>query len=411
MMYRKTAVMVVVAAIVSGPGAWAQTVSYSTAPAPQTDTALEGDKKIVDTQLVPGFYPALTVAAVRHSNGKKSSNLRQAEIEYTASAGLTYKAELGQHDLQLFYGATVISHSKFKQDNYIQNTLGAGLNLDLTDRFNLLLDAGYVDGAEPRGSTGSRLVGNIDPDTYHLFRYGAEGIYGRRSNTMQVSLAAHQQQLRYTNNQQGFRDRDRLNLRGRAYYNLGPSTATFVELTNSTIDYLTNNRLDSTEQSYSVGARWEATDITSAEVSIGNLTKNFDDPTVNDFSGVTYLGKVLWAPQTFTNVSLYTSRRTEESSEPGSSYFVSNLLGVSVDYAYSDSIGLLAYTNYTKDDFSDTRRDTTWDYGLGMDYTMRPWLFLGLRAGQTSRSSNVSAANYDDQFIGLSVTMSNEPAK
>jgi len=409
-MYKKITVAAVVTAAVTGPVVLAQTASYSTAPAPQTNTALEGDKKVVDTQLVPGFYPALTVAAVRHSNGHKSSNLKQAEIEYSASAGLTYKAELGQHDLQLFYGASVISHSKFKQDNYIQNTLGAGLNLDLTDRFNMVLDAGYIDGAEPRGSTGSRLIGNTDPDAYHLFRYGAEGIYGRRSNTMQVSLAAHQEQLRYTNNQQGFRDRDRLNLRGRVYYNLGPSTTTFVELINSNIDYLTNNRLDSTDQAYSVGARWEATDITAAEFSIGNLSKNFDDPTVQDFSGATYLGKLLWAPLTFTDVSLYASRRTEESSEPGSTYFVSNLLGTAVNHALSDSIGLLAYANYTTDDYSNDRRDTIWDYGLGMDYTMRPWLFLGLRAGQTSRSSSVSAANYDDQFIGFSVTMSNEPA-
>ncbi len=410
-MYRKTALVAAVATLVSGPVAWAQTVSYSTAPAPQTNTALEADRKVVDTNLVPGFYPALTIAAVRHSNGHKSSNLKQAETVYSASAGLTYKAELGQHDLQLFYGASVISHSKFKQDDYVQNTLGAGLNLDLTDRFNMILDAGYIDGAEPRGSTGSRLDSNSDPDAYHLFRYGAEGIYGRRSNTMQVSLAAHQEQLRYTNNQQGFRDRNRLNLRGRVYYNVGPSTSTFVELTNSNIDYLTNNRLDSTEQAYSIGARWEATDITAAEFSIGNLTKNFDDPTVDDFSGATYLGKVLWAPLTFTNVSLYASRRTEESSEPDSTYFVSNLVGVSLDHALSDSIGLLAYANHTTDDFSNDRRDTTWDYGLGMDYAMRPWLFFGLRAGQTSRSSNVSAANYDDQFIGLSVTMSNEPAR
>lgn len=384
----------------------AQNQSYSSAPAASTQNAINPPTG-VDDELLPGFYPSISIVASRHSNSLQSSGLEQADTVITVTPAFVFKTELGvgRHSAQISYTPVIEKYDKLSSEDEITHNLDGSVHLDVSDKFSVDLNAGYSDGAESRGASGTPLEQSLDRNEFNSTRYGAQAIYGRRSAKMQVAGAVSRNELRFTNNDQELRNRDSDNLTGRIYYNIGPKTATFLEGSVTDIDYLSGiSTLDSTETRYSLGLRWDTTAITGAEIKVGHLEKDFDDPSGADFSGLSYLGSINWQPRPFTSAKFYASRTTEESTTDTASYFASNLFGVSASHDLTGQISVFGYLNFTNDEFSDGREDDITDVGIGIDYLMRPWLKFGAQYGLVERDSTDPVGDFEDQFISLSVT-------
>jgi len=118
---------------------------------------------------------------------------------------------------------------------------------------------------------------------------------------------------------------------------------------------------------------------------------------------------VIWEPTAFTRVSGYASRAVEESSDSAASFFVSDLIGITVNHGLSDRLNLLGYYNQTEDDFSNGRLDDIKDYGIGLDFAMREWLSLNARVGRISRGSNESDVEFNDTFVSVGLSAKRQP--
>lgn len=380
---------------------------YGLPPSAATGRTLSPPEE-VDGRLLPGFYPGISVIATSHSNARRTTTNDQSDVEITISPQLVYRHQLGSNsELRVGYNASTTNFADLSSEDVNSQGLNAALLLNLGDRTRVGVEAGYVEGSEDRGSSAARSGLNIGlgPDEYEQTNIGANVHWGTRQDRLELGLGVTNNDIQYTNNDQSSRDRDRTALRGIAKYNISPKTSLLAEISQSDVDYLDiNNNRDSKERQFTIGADWQPTVLTGFQVRIGQTEKDFDNPQLRDYEGTSYLGRVKWEPTRLTAVSAYVSRAVEESSDAAASFFVSDLIGVTVNHSLSERINLLAYYNNTDDDYSDGRLDKVKDLGAGLDFAMREWLSLNARVGRIKRDSNAAEVPFRDTFISLGVT-------
>jgi len=382
--------------------AFGQAPWYSLPPAPQTGLAISPPVG-VQIELLSGVYPAMTVVASRASNPLRTENGEPDTIVWYWPS-IVYRTSVGRHEAQIGYSGIFKRYQKFDDQDTDNQIVDAGLDLDISERLDVNLQTVLAEGSETRGAPGTPLplFPLEDPNEFDSRSYFAEAIYGRRTNTIQLSGAIVHNEVRYTNNDQQARDRDRDSLRGRIYYNVAPSTSLFAQARVADIDYQDpTSVLDNTETAGFLGVLWEATEATFGEAMIGRLDKDFNDPSEDDFDGTAALLRADWLARPFTRVRLYASRTTEETSDPSASFFVSNLIGAAVEHEFTSRWTGYMYLNRTKDEFSNDRQDRFTDFGIGFDYDLTRLISLGVLYGDAKRSSNDPRADFDDEFVSI----------
>ena len=204
---------------------------------------------------------------------------------------------------------------------------------------------------------------------------------------------------------QEFRDRDTSGVFGEIHYNVTAKTSVFVLADYREFEYVNANATasDSEETSLQVGVEWQATTKTRGRFSIGQLDKDFKDPAVADTDQLTYALRLSWDPQTRTNVALYGSRRTEETTSALDSFYVSTLWGASIRHSFAERWSGNAYLNFIDDDFDSGRNDEYTDFGIGVDYAFRWWASVGARYGYIQRDSTVELNNYDENYFAITL--------
>lgn len=384
--------------------AHAQTWSYGVPAAPDTQRAVEPAPGVSDTAQ-RGLYAGLAASTTRHTNTLRSSNQVVEDDEIILAPSLLYRQDFGRHQAQIGYTANVVTYQDFSSQDVTAHNLDGALSLWPDEVLSFGAFGGYGKGYETRGAPGARLLGDVEPDTFDSWRYGISALLGRAESTMQFGIGYSRLTWDYTNNDQDIRDHDDDTITGRVYYNYSPITSFFLEANYTDVGYeQVIPKQDSTETSYLVGVRAAPTAALSGEIAYGVLTKEYDDPAIAGYDDNTYRARVRWVPVDRLGFNFFASRTTEESGELTSDFFVSDLLGVGVDYALTTRIRASAFYNHFEDDYAETGRlDTTHDWGVGLDYAMTDWFSIGVRYGQSDRDSNVPEAVYEDEYIGLTI--------
>jgi hypothetical protein len=392
--------LVLLASALPAPG---QEATYGIAPAASTQRALS-DRPGVDRDRAWGLYASVGVSYVKRDNVGRVGESGEADTALVITPTITYRTDIGRHSAQFTAGSTIARYDEFENEDFDNYTVDGALQLDLTRKLDADLYAGYAEGSEERGASGTRVIQDDQRDELEIVSYGGRVIYGRRTNKIQLAVGAGQSRLRYQNNSQQIRDRNDDYADATAYYNVGPRTSLFTGVLYREFDYLEPSvDLDSDETEYYVGASWEATARTVGTVRIGRLKKGFSNPDNGDFDGDTYAARIRWRARPRTGVTVYASRRTEETVSVTDSFFVSDLIGASIDHTFTGRVRGSLYFNHTDDEFRSGRNDTIKDYGGRLDYALRSWLSVGLRYSEIERESNDLLANYKDSVYGITL--------
>jgi len=375
---------------------------FGVAPSAGTQRALS-DPPTQSTREQEGLYAGVGVGYTQRSNVRRTADDDDQDdgaLVITPVAG--YKRFIGRHSAEVNVSTQFIRFDDFESENTETYSVNGLANLDVTRILDVDLFATYTDLAEPRGGSGTRLDQDLEPDQVEITEYGGVVTLGRRAARLQFQVGADRSQWRYQNNQQQFRDRDDDRVHGRAYYNISPRTSVFAGASLTDIDFLRSaTNPDSEELTYEAGARWEATAKTAGRFSIGRTEKDFDDPAAADARTTTLAGRVTWDARPRTSFSLYGSRQFEESTTADDDFFVSELIGASVNQSFGARINAFAYYNMTNDDYESGRNDDITDYGVGLDYSLRRWLSVGAQYSVIERDSNVPGEDYEDEVISL----------
>lgn len=314
------------------------------------------------------------------------AELKRNGDRYTASYAGNYGAygssggdDFAHHDVQL------------AGDNYFTSRARMGWLL------------GYQQETDPRGSTDRSI--SARPDRWHAPMLRGRFIYGGEKATGRLEGDIQRMQKRYDNNRDftAASDLDMTELAGRFYYRVSPRTLVLAEIRNNDIKYVTNTLANSVEQRLYIGATWEATAATTGIFKLGQLRKNFEDGSRDDFSGFSWEGIIRWQPTRFSVVDIETSKSTADPTGFGN-YTVNSGLNAVWQHKWTSYVTSKVVLGSLKADYNGAERvDTTRRYGLGVSYDVLRWLSIGADWGHTDRSSTDNTFDFKRNVVMLTI--------
>jgi hypothetical protein len=351
-------------------------------------------------------YPEIEVAVRGDSNiAIQPDATKRSDTIYYIRPAVRLEAKDGASLYELGYRGEYGRYSSFTSDNYENHDLfgNANMTFDARNRLNARLQ--FVDKVDPRGTL--NLVATPTPNEYHqttgsaLYSYGAEEAQGR------VELQGSYYNKEYVNNRFAtfVLDHDRAEYGGTFLWQMMPRT--YATATFRRYDYAYKDpsvTLDSHDNYYLVGVRWDATAATSGRFSAGRQTKKFDGgghlAGRQDFAGTAWEGGITWKPVSYSSLDLSTTKSTRESTGLGD-FTVSQTLNLTSTHSWTSTITSYIVAGAGRDSFQNapvaaaggtSREDTTRNAGLKVTYNIQRWLKVGAEYLVSLRNSN------DDNF-------------
>ena len=282
---------------------------------------------------------------------------------------------------------------------------------DISTRQDINLFAQYSDGADKRGE--GRRQGNtglipFERDKWNRWDYGGVWDYGALGARGRLTLMAGASDLTYNNNQGdgdivGTRalDRDWQFFGGTLYWRVAPKTSLLLDYLYTDINYKLATDSDSTEESWMVGVTWDATARTSGTLQYGNLTKDFDDPTKNDYDGPTWVASVSWRPRTYSVFTLTGTRNTQEPDGRGD-YVLRQDVSLAWLHDWATRFGTIVDVGFGTDDYRPTdRKDDLFYWSVAARYNFNQHFRLGASIAGYDRSSEVREFDYNQMIYML----------
>ena len=288
-------------------------------------------------------------------------------------------------------------------DNFNDHKLGLLADNVWSARLNSLVNADYVMGHDGRNALLFKSLeqwhtGGIKAKVH----YGAEGAQG------QFELAAGQISKRYDSNNSGstqFYNNDRTDFAGTFFYKVAPATHAFVEADNSKYSYVdaASFRLNSTEQRYMLGVKWEATAKTTGSVKLGTLKKTFDTGVLQSGSSTVWDADVLWSPLTYSKIDASLHQTANEYGGVGS-FIISRDSNLNWTHDWTGRVSSILALGDGVDNFQGVSRiDKRQNYSLKALYGFRTWLRAGLGYSLTKRNSTDANFTYTQNVTMLTL--------
>lgn len=361
------------------------------------------------------FTPLLTVRE------RYDDNIRAVEVSPKSSfvgmiaPSLTLSAEgrTAAFDLTLAL-PNYIYHSS-RADDHTDTHLTSSLDLDFDRRNRLGLDAGYHHMEET-----ASVVQNLQNDRWETMNIGAIYGYGAQTARGQVEVGTRLEQIRFKNDVvlpggsilNADRDRDVSAFFGTFYLAVAPKTKLLLEARQTTYDYASNALLNATNQALLAGVTWEATAITKGTVKVGNETKSFEAGGLGDKSNAMWEVSVDWSPLTYSTFALRSNSRFDEGTN-GAYAIKTSLVSLDWKHQWLQRLRSEVSVSQTRQDYLGAplasgaeRSDDIGAAGLGLTYSMRRWLDLGLSYSMLKGDSNAPGRSYDRNIVALTVDAS-----
>lgn len=185
--------------------------------------------------------------------------------------------------------------------------------------------------------------------------------------------------------EQDYLDRTVTRFIGRAEYNVSPVTSFFVQTNYLIHDYrfTPTNALDRSGDEVRLvgGAAFDLTPLIRTRIGAGYVSRNYDDPTASDLSGLALDVQVEYYLTELTTVSVAAKRDVRDAVIAGSPGFRSTRLSGEIDHELLRNLILIARADYEQDDYARIDRDDTlFHVGAGATYTANrhfqftPWV-------------------------------------
>lgn len=340
-----------------------------------------------------------------------NDNVGSAAVKTTSSfTMLNPNVVIGVPTRGQFYGAkysgAFARFSSSSIDNYNDQSVGLFADNAWSGRLNSLVNFDYIKGHDGRNA---RMVAN--KELWHstglkgMAHYGAEGAQG------QFEAAAGVLTKRYDSNNSGSTqnfDHDRSDLRGTFFYKVAPATQMFVEASNAKFNYVAaaSKPVDSSEQRYMVGVKWDATAKTTGSFKIGSMKKSFNLGLNAAKTATVWDADINWTPKTYSRVDASLHQTAFESGGVGGSFILTRESQVKWTHDWTGYIT----TAVSLDDGVDTyqasnpsRVDKRQSYALKAMYGFKPWLRAGLEYKNTKRNSSIAVWTYSQAITMLTL--------
>lgn len=361
-----------------------------------------------DGYFIPGFYPNIEVGLGYDDNVLRTDSNRESSAYLQIKPELQWVGAIRTHSVRLGYQGDYTNYFSVSDDNYRDHAVVADVILDLSKKFDLKVGGYFKKEHEGRAQAGALNTG-AEPNEFDEYGFYTEAVYGRRIANAQIGAKFDHVDREYTNNLgtggatgQEVRDYDQDKLTLVAYYSLGPRTQLLIEPSIADVSYPNSNQ-DNTITKFLVGITWEATAKTTGKIKVGRYEKDYDDAALDDASGMSAEGSVVWSPKTYSRFQFKLARDGFDSNIGGvSSNYDSTLASVDWKHDLTGLNQLQAGLSLENDDYdSSPREDDTFTAYVGLSRAVTRTVTVGLRYDREQRDSSIAGLDYEDNRISL----------
>ena len=360
--------------------------------------------------------PSLNISESRSDNIYSSPNNEESSNILVINPGIL--AEIVHGDSLYSLNAELsdgnYSDGLAKDDDYTDYIIAFDADIALNQSNKIMLGASISENHEDRGDGVTQgTTGFATPVEYDEDIFSAGYRLGNDDSMLSFELGAGRLDKEYTNFKSltAIRSYEKDDYGLTVYYKLAPKTDLLVEYNTASYEYdvavSAAQNLDSDEDKILVGAVWEATGNTTGTVKVGQVDKEFDSASRDDFSGTVWLAQVAWTPSEQTSVSVYSTQEPKETSVGNGNFVDGTMTGASWTQGWTSAISTTVAFGTGDDDYDDTNRsDDVTNYGISLDYEFRRWLSIGVAYDFDERDSNINAFDYERNIYSLNVSLS-----
>lgn len=277
------------------------------------------------------LYPSVTTTAEATDNYLATKDDRRSDVYLVVQPEAYLTGDFGRSRMNARAFASQSVHANLTRENAAQYGASANVAFDPTRDMQLRADVSAASYVESRSSLGA-FQQSRSPVRFDVLHAGA-GVSQRFTDlTLGASGAIERRNFHDTRLRDGglridqdFRDVRATSLSGSAQYDLRNGIGLIVSgsyddehysVRSDSPVFLDDTFLNRDSHGYNVqgGVTLELTRLIFGTIQVGYLTRDYEDPRLNDFSGLSYNADVLWNVTPLTSVRFRASRSVQDTS-------------------------------------------------------------------------------------------------
>lgn len=371
------------------------------------------------------LIPTLKVSLSYDDNIDQSSasEAKRGSFVTKIAPSFMFRSQDRRNVYELRYDPAYSYYASESGDSHLDHRLMVRSKLEFDRRNMLDLRANY----SRTQATKDEINRAAGEDGNILERYGVDGNYrfGSTTSKAQIELKAGYLWNRYKNNltadsstgSPGSNNRSKEYLSpsvaGTFYWRVAPKTRLLAEVAYAQFDYqwASNERssLDSKNLTYLAGVTWRATGKTSGTLKVGLTEKDFRSAVKDGSRATAWDANIIWRPIDRASINLSTKSRIAEGSSTEDDIKQQDFRLTwkhQWDSKFSSNAGLLFREKKYQGGANNDRKDELTEFSVGMTYSARRWLDLGIEGRIKDNKSTLSDAAYDRNTIFFTTNMS-----
>lgn len=360
-------------------------------------------------------FPSLNTSLEFNDNVYREEGGTNSDFILRVTPLVRLESDWDNHFLAVELGAEYGKYFQLSDEDYLDLLAGADGRIDITEDIALNARAEYRQAHEGRGDVDDPGA-QFEITTYN--RWG--GSLGLRYDSELVTVEPGYEYFDYdyddaegpggtVNND----DRDRNEQRAFVRFSrlVAEGLSAFVEPSANWISYENIpddegfNR-DNNGYAVVVGVEWDPDDIWEVRAGIGYQYQDYDDPSFDSISGVTFGGNVLWNADELLTLQLGFDRYIDQTTLDDSAGKINDQVSFVADYEMLPNWILSGQALYRHEDFSGiSRADDYYGAGISTDYYLGENVVLGAEYFHERRDSDAADSSYSSNSFIVNVLL------
>jgi hypothetical protein len=362
------------------------------------------------------LYPEIAITSYYDDNIYASDSDEEWDFVGGVAARAELKSGWSTHALNFSAALDTTAHREHRREDTTDWVLEVDGRVDVIRDFYINAAASYGELHEARADspTDSELVRPVE---YANAAANVEVI--RRLNRLQVSARARYTQFDYSDGalvgggtvDEDDRDRAIVEFGARLDAAISADAAGFAAVTGNSRDYDAEGSLvevdrDSLGFETLVGIRFDLTHLMRGEVGVGYVDQDYDDDRLSSVSGLSTRSRVEWFVDPLVTVTFAVARQLEDAGVANAGGYLSDSVGLSIDYEWRRNVVLGAGIDHSRDDYVGIDRNDERQRVSGrIEYLLNRRAIVEVEASHSTRESSGSDSGREFEVDRVGVTL------
>lgn len=374
------------------------------------------------------ILPRVEAGASYDSNVFLTENKERSDWLMVARPSLNVRSDFSNHALNFGVSGDLGRYRDYSSENYTDYRIDAGGRYDVARETAISGDLFHRRLHEGRSDPDAFASGTVDPlqagnyaEPIKYYTTGGEVALAQGFNRIRTRLSLLAANYDYNDvplvggGSRSLEDRNRWEYGTtlRVGYDLGTGLQPFVQGSYTHTDYKLDRDFagrdrDSNGYELVVGTTFDLTGLMTGEVFAGYLSKQYDDPQLEDFNGLSVGGQLNWAVTQLTTITGRVSRQVRETDVSNisgtgvASNYTRTIVAAGVDHELLRTLLLNGRLQWRQDDFAGIERtDNVYTAGVGATYLINRNFYLTGGYSYETRKSDAVGVDYKDNLVYL----------